>query len=615
MNADAIETGDPGKHHDLRVAAYFPPGERRIFGWLHCPLPDSPTSGLGLVLCNPFGYEGICAHRSMRAIAEASAELGIPSLRFDYQGTGDSAEIDGGADQVAVWTQDVISAIRELKRISGVERVCLLGVRLGGLLAIEAARQSGLAEGLILIEPVVAGVRYLREIRRVRLAASLGSGQPAVSVNPTAESIEVSGFPLALATVRALAQIDLMTLPSAPAEKVLIIDRMDLPSARTWCDAMRAKGADLDYVTLPGFVEMIMTPAESASIPVAMIDKIRSWLPASNESRGGASARCHAAPGVRGCTADDSCMQIPCDETGFGIPLTERAVCFGPNEMLFGIVTKPRHVETRKRAVIFLNTGAVHHVGSNRSSVSLARRWARHGYLSLRMDLTGIGDSETRPGRPISEVFPPTAVEEIREAIEFLRISHGITDISLVGTCSGATLALHAAIAGLPVKRIFLANPAIFFWRKPVTNSDITRLSEAINNPAAYRSRLLSVAHWKRLLRGQVRLGVVPRVFLHRLVLAGKSVVREVARRAHIHLPGDLGWELEALAARGVKILFVFAGGEPGLELLKIEAGSSLVRLGDQCRVRIIEGGDHSFSQQAPRSRLEEILSEELFAR
>jgi pimeloyl-ACP methyl ester carboxylesterase len=615
MNADAIEKTDEGRDFGARVPLYFPPGQQRLFGWLHSPLRQLSTSSLGLVVCRPFGYEGLCSHRSMRTIAEATAELGIPTLIFDYQGTGDSNDIGHQEDQIAIWTGDVMSAIQELRRISGVERVGLLGTRLGGLLAIEAAKQNGSVHWLILIEPVLVGRQYLREIRRIRLAASLGSGGQLETANLKEDVIEVSGFPLSPATVNALSRIDLTKLDAPPAPTMLIIDRTDLPSAFQWSEAMSMKGADIEYEKLAGFVEMIMTPAESATLPVEMVEKIREWIPrvAANHpvrsSLGSESLR--ALPSH----ANTSSMQIAHGESRSEDAITERAVRFGPGKILFGVVTEPKFGEPRRRAAIFLNAGAVHHVGLNRMSVSLARKWARLGYLSLRMDLSGIGDSETRPGRPMHEIFPPTAVEEIREAIGFVRTRYGITDISLVGSCSGATLALHAAVAGLPVRRIFMANPVIFFWKKSVSNSDIRRLSEAVKNPLGYRRRILSTAHWKRLLTGQVRLTVVPRVFLHRLFLSFESTVREGARRMRVRLPNDLGWELESIAARGIKIVFVFAHNEPGIELLKIQAGSSLRRLGDRCRVRIIEGGDHSFSQQAPRSSLERILSEELLTR
>src|SRR6267378_4565458 len=68
---------------------YFGPEDRPLFGWLHAPAAASRPA-LGLVICNPFGNEAICAHRSLRHLAERAADAGIPALRFDYDGTGDS---------------------------------------------------------------------------------------------------------------------------------------------------------------------------------------------------------------------------------------------------------------------------------------------------------------------------------------------------------------------------------------------------------------------------------------------------------------------------------------------------------------------------------------------
>jgi len=65
---------------------YFKSGENHLFGWLHRPSrPFEPK--LGVVICGPFGYESICAHRGVREFAEGIVEAGIPTLRFDYLGT------------------------------------------------------------------------------------------------------------------------------------------------------------------------------------------------------------------------------------------------------------------------------------------------------------------------------------------------------------------------------------------------------------------------------------------------------------------------------------------------------------------------------------------------
>src|SRR6202045_1395971 len=114
----------------LRDAVYFDSGENKLFGWFRAA-PASLASSIGLVICKPYGYEALCSHRSLRAFEEAASVLGMPTLQFDYLGTGDSAEIDAQANQLNAWTQDVIAAVNELRRRTGVQQVCLLGVGLG----------------------------------------------------------------------------------------------------------------------------------------------------------------------------------------------------------------------------------------------------------------------------------------------------------------------------------------------------------------------------------------------------------------------------------------------------------------------------------------------------
>ena len=99
-------------------------------------------------------------------------------------------------------------------------------------------------------------------------------------------------------------------------------------------------------------------------------------------------------------------------------PITERPAFFTSQAVLFGIVTEPPQGEMRRRAVILVNAGADYHIGASGMYVGLARRWARRGYVVLRMDLAGLGDSGTRPGQLDNVVFPVAAVDDIRAAIE-----------------------------------------------------------------------------------------------------------------------------------------------------------------------------------------------------
>jgi alpha-beta hydrolase superfamily lysophospholipase len=591
---------------------YFDSGDHRLFGWLHRCAHAAPRD-VGVVLCQPFGYEAICAHRGVRAFAEAIAAAGMPALRFDYLGTGDSPDIDPEADQLEVWTHDVLAAVEELKSRTGVLRVCLLGFRLGALLATRAAAESSAVSGLVVVSPIASGRRYLRELRMTRMAASLAldpEEELAEKQDTLAGGMEVSGFAFSAATLAALAKVEVTALqPSLP--QMLVIE-----------GAMSAAGATrtphvqglTTRVALPGLVEMLMTPPQFAQVPKEAIALTLDWL-STLAAEVPAAANQHAGQPVGAFNATDAAHQLSLT-TGAPNPepTRERPVFFGADGMLFGILTQPPASEIRRRAVVLLNAGADHHIGASRLYVSMARRWAQHGYVVLRMDLGGVGDSGTRPGRTDDDVFPQEALADIGEAIDFLRDRYGIRDVTLAGLCSGGYHALRAAVAGLPVNRILMVNPQNYFWR-PGESLQGLQLAEVVHNPGVYRERVMSLAAWKRILTGKVNILRIVKIYLQRPILAAESKVRDVARRLSIRLPYDLGSELEEVVARGVRVVFVFARGEPGIELLKLQAGNSVKRLGERCRIHILNAGDHVFTRSGPRAVMEKLVSDELFAR
>ena len=588
---------------------YFDSSGHRLFGWLYAP-PGETSADLGLVICKPFGYESICAHRSLRAFAEAAAGSGLPTLRLDYLGSGDSADIDPAADQLEVWSRDVCAAVEELRRRTGVARVCLLGVRLGGLLAVLAAEQCAV-DSLILVAPIVSGRRYLRELRTTRLAASMGAGASDVSAAKS-DAIEISGFFYSQATLDSLGKIDLVARPHPPVSHMLMIDGHNFPASKAWAEKLAAEGMAAEYRTLPGLVEMVMTAPQFASVPTAMVSAAREWLLLRSPAAAGAGAS--AAVGRQAARSASQVLELSYDEDGQQRVITERPVVFGPDAQLFGILTEPPGEEARRRAVILLNAGADYHIGASGMSVVLARAWARRGYLVLRMDFAGIGDSGTRPGRRDDEIFPPAAVEDMRSAVELMRNRHGARDVTIAGLCSGAYHALKSGVAGLPVERVLMVNPQNYFWEESMSIHGM-QLAELVTEPQRSRGSVFSLDPWRRLLTGKIDLTYILRRQLHRIWLVTESSARDLARKLPLRLPEDLGRDLEEIAARGIRMVFVFSRGEPGLELLKIQAGSSVRRLGERCRLHIIDGADHVFSKLGPRLMLEKILSDELFAR
>jgi alpha/beta superfamily hydrolase len=424
--------------------------------------------------------------------------------------------------------------------------------------------------------------------------------------------MEVSGFLFSAATMAAFANCDLKLQVVPFSADVLVIDGTAVPVARAWSEELCRAGVRSTYLALPGLVEMLMTAPHFASIPTEMIGAMRNWLTYLQDGSGlitnDGTDQC-VNPPVPLLTA----MTLPCPGSAHHAQVTERPLFLTSEPLLFGIVTEPAQGETRCRAAILINPGADYHIGPSGMYVALARRWARSGCIVLRMDLGGIGDSGTRPGRPDNEVFPPGALDDIRAAVEWVRSRYGVADITLGGLCSGAYHTLRAAVAALPVNRVVMVNPETFFWSEGMSIYD-RQTAELVRQPNAYRTKMMSSAAWKRLLTGQIDVRYVLGAYAGRFSLAFESKFRDMARRLRIRLPNDLGLQLEEIGARGVRLIFVFSRGEPGIELLMLQGGTSLKRLGDRCRIHIIDHADHVFSKIKSRVGLERILSDELFA-
>ncbi len=618
MSAYSFVAEENGPDARLADAVYFDSGKHRLFGWHHGPAAGK-SANIGLVVCKPFGYESICAHRSIRAFAEAAALLGVPALRFDYAGTGDSCEIDAQADQVFTWTQDVIAAAAELQRRTGVERVYLLGFRLGALLATLAANQCKTMGGLILIAPIISGRRYLRELRTTRMAGLIGAesaetqaSKHTANTAAGAGSMEISGFMFSAATLAALERVELKSLGAQPVSDMLIIDGIRMPGARTWVEALTQLGAPPTHRFLPGLVEMIMTAPQFASVPQEMIASMCEWLTPLLNASSTATKQAGVQHIDRPIAPPILAMDLPSADSALRAGITERPVFLTSEVVLFGIVSEPPRGEMPHRAVILVNAGADYHIGATGMYVGFARRWARRGFVVLRLDLAGLGDSATRRGRPDNEVFPPAAVDDIRVAAEWVRTRYGVREVALGGVCSGAYHVLRAAVAAVPATRILMINPEVFFWNESMSIHDM-QLVELVGKKTR-RGKLFSTATLKRLLGGDVNIRYIFKMYYGRLSLALESSSRNFARLLHIRLPNDLGSELEEIGARGVRIVFVFSRGERGISLLKMQGGVSLRRLGESCHMHIIDGADHVFSKLDSRTVLGEILTDELLS-
>jgi uncharacterized protein len=172
-----------------------------------------PTASSGrpraVLLCNPGPQEYRQCHFVLRRLADRLADAGLHVMRFDYTATGDSAgaTADGSIEQ---WTTDVDDAAIELRELSGVSRLALVGIRLGAAIATRAVMRGLRAQELVLWDPVVHGGSYLSHLEAVDERLRLDRAYP---ISDLAEADTLLGVPLTETQRDEIAAIDLLREP------------------------------------------------------------------------------------------------------------------------------------------------------------------------------------------------------------------------------------------------------------------------------------------------------------------------------------------------------------------------------------------------------------------
>jgi pimeloyl-ACP methyl ester carboxylesterase len=249
----------------------FGAGERRLFG-LYTPRHATGGRERAVVLCAPWGQEYLRSHRAMRQLGSMLAAGGFHVLRFDYFGTGDSAGEPTEADLKGL-EADIDTAIEELKDTTGLNRISLVGLRLGATLAARvAARRRKEVEALVLWDPVVSGDEYLAELH---------SADEGAIARPQAcgGGLEILGFPLTSAFSRELQTINLMTqVPALPPRSFVAISQA-LSSHDALRPALQAAATPIALETIASLPAWLKDhDLGDGAVPVNVLRRITEWM-------------------------------------------------------------------------------------------------------------------------------------------------------------------------------------------------------------------------------------------------------------------------------------------------------------------------------------------------
>ncbi len=275
--------------------------------------------------------------------------------------------------------------------------------------------------------------------------------------------------------------------------------------------------------------------------------------------------------------------------------ISEQAVVLGQSESLVGIFTRPVGGEepVRDTGIVILNTGIIHRVGHHRMYVTLSRLLAGSGYMVVRFDFSGIGDSD----KPNHDLTPlESALSELKEVLDWLQMSKKINRVVLVGLCLGADHAVLYSATDPRVVGLVLMDPSmpptLRYFRDYVWGR-LLNVRSWINVGLGRNSRVLTMVT-ERVVGGLFK------DWEPRYPTGSHPKLRSHAQRIY-----------QASVNRGVKFLVIFTGGwhqasyaEQLVEALPNVDFSGLLRS------EFLRDCDHTFKPEASRTQLRKLVLE-----
>ncbi len=535
---------------------WFGPPQRPCFGWLHTP--DSGRARAGVLICPPVGYEYIGSHRTLRTLAEQLEARGLVALRFDYDGTGDSAGDYSDPDRLTAWLTTIGHATDAL-RSSGVRVVAAVGMRFGATMAATAVANGSSFDALALWDPVWSGRVMMRQLRALQ--------QVGVGIESKGDvddgMLEAAGVRYAPGTVEGISALRFPDLSHSSIPMLVLTRPHDPVSAPK--DHLPAGAQERQAI---GQEDLLDRESSISIVPRETLEEVTAWLDAQLEG-------------------PDISVTVPAEPATAVMPggITETTVRLGPTG-LFGIVAEADVAEDRP-TLILLNNASDHHVGPNRMWVDWGRRLATLGFRVVRVDLSGIGDSPRHPGQYEDRSYPPARLQDLGEITAAFSDDNGFV---LVGLCSGGRIAIDCA-PDVGARGIVAINVAM---HTPAAGIDIVTPDNTWPPIVVkawkwhpYRHHIF-IRLPKTLWRVLDRLDVVP------------SVCRPLIRTVNA----------------GIETLVVWGASEYGLQRTREKSRWALDELArrPRCTIEIVPDVDHALMHGPGRDTVIALLTAHLMA-
>lgn len=211
-------------------------------------------------------------------------------------------------------------------------------------------------------------------------------------------------------------------------------------------------------------------------------------------------------------------------------------------QKLFGVLHEPEGLR-KQTAVIFLHGWGTYRIGPHRIFVEAARTFASAGFPCLRFDFRGRGESEGN----VAEITLLDMIDDAKQAVREMLKKQGISQIVLIGLCSGGEVAVGtAATDSNVIGAVLLSTPLL--GRQAGTKDDIRQTA---NSSRSYWQKLFMSETWGKIFRLRVNYRVIFKILFGHFLHSNNDKPQKEARL------------LESFKNYRGACLFVYGGNDP----------------------------------------------------
>lgn len=200
-----------------------------------------------------------------------------------------------------------------------------------------------------------------------------------------------------------------------------------------------------------------------------------------------------------------------------------QAISGGGGRMLVGIVTRPKDLQGIRGAIVLSHGWSGQRSGPAGLLTRLAREFAQQGYVTLRFDYGGRGESQ---GDGVKTTLA-TMSEDLAAAVAWFKTYTGQKNVTLCGLCSGG----NVVIGTLP--KLKGVNKLLLLSVYPFSDGDSfgRDVHRTFHFLTVYWKKLFLGSTWKRLFSGDISFRGVFNVLFGHFRKSRSSSAKEGALR------------------------------------------------------------------------------------